>query len=68
MLVRKLEAAISESPDARWSSPQDLPNALEQHSGPPTRTQRRTGIRIGIGLILLALLVIVLLDHYGILH
>jgi hypothetical protein len=59
---------MSESPDARWTSPEHLPNALEQHSGPPTRGQRRTGIRIGIGLILLALLVIVLLDHYGILH
>jgi hypothetical protein len=59
---------MSESPNARWTSPKHPPNALEQPSGPPTPTQRRTGIRIGIGLILLALLVIVLLDHYGILH
>jgi hypothetical protein len=68
MLVRKLEAAMSESPDARWTSPKNLPNPPEQQRGPATPRQRRIGIRVGIGLILVALLVIILLDHYGILH
>jgi hypothetical protein len=68
MLVRKLEAAVSESPDARWTSPKDLPTPLEKQSGPPTPRQRRIGIRIGLGLMLAGLFVIILLDHYGILH
>ena len=59
---------MSESPDARWTNPEQLPNALEQHSGPPTPGQRRAGIRIGIGLMLLVLLVVALLDHYRVLH
>ena len=69
MLVRKLEAAMSESPEARWTSPNNPENPLEQQRRlPPTPSQRRMGIRIALGLMLLALLVIALLDHYGILH
>lgn len=68
MLVRKLEVAVSESPDARWRSPKDLPAAPENQIGPPTPRQRRIGNRIGLGLILAALFVIILLDHYGILQ
>ncbi|MGA7155761.1 MAG: hypothetical protein WBY53_02875 [Acidobacteriaceae bacterium] len=65
---------MAEYPDARWSSPENLPNHVEQHpasrkhSGPPTPQQRRLGNRIALGVMLAALLVIILLDHYGILH
>jgi hypothetical protein len=59
---------MSESPEARWTSPDNPPSPLEQRRLPPTPSQRRMGIRIGLGLMLLVLLVIALLDHYGILH
>ena len=68
MLVRKLEAAMSGSPDARWTGPSHPQQSLDQRRLPPTPSQRRMGIRIGLGLMLLLLLVIALLDHYGILH
>jgi hypothetical protein len=66
MLVRSSEAALSESPNAPWSSRD--PNPSQQRRLPPTPQQRRMGARIGLGVILLALAVILLLDHYGIIH
>jgi hypothetical protein len=68
MLVRKSEAAVSESPNAGWSSRNNPSNPPQQRRLPPTPKQRRMGNRIALGVILLALLVIVLLDHYGIIH
>jgi hypothetical protein len=68
MLVRKLEAAVSESPNAGWSSSNNAPNPSQQRRLPPTPRQRRMGNRIGIGVILLALAVIILLDHFGVIH
>lgn len=50
---------MSESPDVRWTNRRDHP---------PTPQQRRLGIRVALGIMLTALLVIILLDHYGILH
>ena len=55
---------MSPSPQVGRSSP----NPYGQRRLPPTRQQRRTGARIGVGLVLLALLVVFLLDHYGVLH
>jgi hypothetical protein len=68
MLVRKSEAAVSQSPNAGWSSRNNTSNPPQQRRLPPTPKQRRMGARIGIGVILLALAVIILLDHYGIIH
>lgn len=72
MLDRKLEAAVSDSPEARWESPDPSPDPAQyppqQRRLPPTPRQRRMGAQIGIALLVLALLVIVLLDHCGILH
>jgi len=59
---------VSESPEARWTSRNRSPRALNQSRLPPTPGQRRMGARIGIGVILLALLVIILLDRFGVLH
>ena len=67
MLVRKLEAAVSESPNAGWSSG-NSPNPPQQRRLPPTPKQRRLGNRIGIGVMLLALAVIILLDHFHVIH
>ena len=68
MLVRKSEAAVSESPNAGWSNSNNAPTPSQQRRLPPTPKQRRMGNRIGIGVILLALAVIVLLDHYHVIH
>jgi len=68
MLVRKSEAAVSESPNAGWSSRNDAPPPPQQRRLPPTPKQRRMGNRIGIGVILLALAVIILLDHFHVIH
>jgi hypothetical protein len=46
----------------------DQPNYSSQRRLPPTPRQRRIGTQIGIGVVLLALLVIILLDHYGVIH
>jgi len=68
MLVRKSEAAVSESPNAGWSNSSNAPNAPQQRRLPATPRQRRMGARIGIGVILLALAVIILLDRFGVIH
>jgi hypothetical protein len=68
MLVRKSEAAVSQSPNAGWSNSNDAPNPSQQRRLPPTPKQRRLGNRIGIGVILLALAVIILLDHFHVIH
>jgi hypothetical protein len=60
MLVQKLEPVMSDSP-ASESRKQPAPS-------PPTPSQRRLGTRLAIGIIVAALLAIILLDHYGILH
>ena len=54
---------MSQSPDTRSQS-----NPSQQRRLPPTPRQRRIGTQIGLGVILLALLVIILLDHYGVIH
>ena len=59
---------MSQSPNAGWSNSNNAPNPLQQRRLPPTPKQRRMGTRIGIGVILLALAVIILLDHYGVIH
>jgi hypothetical protein len=66
MLVRSSEAAVSPSPNAGRSS--HNPNPSQQRRLPPTPRQRRMGTRIALGVILLALAVIILLDHYGVIH
>ncbi len=74
MLVGKLEDVMSDSPDAGWTRSEDLHTPTEpqsfagRHASPPTPAQRRLGSRLGLGIMVLALLVIILLDHYGILH
>ena len=59
---------MSESPETPWTSPKSSPHSLEQRRLPPTPAQRRMGTRIGLGVIMLALLIIVLLDHFGVIH
>ncbi|HSY37633.1 MAG TPA: hypothetical protein VK814_17900 [Acidobacteriaceae bacterium] len=59
---------MSQSPNAGWSSSNHAPNPSQQRRLPPTPKQRRIGTQIGLGVILLALLVIILLDHYGVIH
>ncbi|WP_158789525.1 hypothetical protein [Granulicella sp. L46] len=59
---------MSESPNAGWSNSNNAPTPSQQRRLPPTPKQRRMGNRIGIGVILLALAVIVLLDHYHVIH
>ena len=56
---------MSRSPDVRWPNPGSPPT---QRRLPPTPEQRRMGVRIALGLMVLALLVIALLDHFGVLH
>ncbi len=68
MLVPKLEAAVSESPESPWTSRSKSPESLQQRRLPPTPEQRRMGTRIGIGVILAALAVIILLDRFGVIH
>jgi hypothetical protein len=68
MLDRKLEAAVSESPNAGWSSRNEAPSSPQQRRLPATPGQRRMGARIGIAVILLALAVIILLDRFGVIH
>jgi hypothetical protein len=58
---------MSESPEARWPNPKHSPS-IRPRRLPPTPQQRRMGTRIGIGVILLILFVIVLLDRLGIIH
>lgn len=69
MLVGKLETAMSDSL-ARVARRKHLSvsGILGSRNGPPTPSQRRLGTRLAIGIIVAALLAIVLLDHYGILH
>jgi hypothetical protein len=64
MLIRSPEAALSPSPDTRDLSA----HPPQQRRLPPTPSQRRMGTQIAIGLIVLALLIIFLLDHYGVIH
>ena len=59
---------MSPSPNADWSSRNTSPTSSQPRRLPPTPRQRRMGTQIGLGLIFLALLVIVLLDHYGVIH
>jgi hypothetical protein len=66
MLVRSSEAAVSQSPNAGPSSHNQNPS--QQRRLPPTPRQRRMGTQIGIGVIVFALLVIIVLDHYGVIH
>jgi hypothetical protein len=68
MLVRQLEDAVQESPETPWTSRNKSPEALQQRRLPPTPKQRRMGARIGIGVILAALVVIILLDRFGVIH
>jgi hypothetical protein len=68
MLVRQLEDAVQESPETPWTSRNKSPEPLQQRRLPPTPKQRRMGARIGIGVILAALLVIILLDRFGVIH
>ena len=68
MLVRQLEDAVQESPEPPWTSRSKSPELLQQRRLPPTPKQRRMGARIGIGVILAALLVIILLDRFGVIH
>jgi hypothetical protein len=73
MLIRNLEAAMSESPmsesrNSDWTNSNDLHHNLDPSIGPPTPAQRRLGARVAMGIIVAALLAIILLDHYGILH
>jgi ferric-dicitrate binding protein FerR (iron transport regulator) len=68
MLVRKSEAAVSQSPNAGWSNSNNAPNPPQQRRLPPTPKQRRMGTQIGLGVILLALAVIILLDHFHLIH
>lgn len=56
------------SPDARWTGRKHLTKILGDQTGPATPRQRRIGNRVALGLMFAALLAIVLLDHYGILH
>jgi hypothetical protein len=55
---------VSPSPDTRDS--RTYPS--QQRRLPATPRQRRMGTQIAISVILLALLVILLLDHYGVIH
>ena len=50
------------------SEPSPASESRKQPTGPPTPSQRRLGTRLAIGIIVAALLAIILLDHYGILH
>jgi hypothetical protein len=59
---------MSISPDARWTSRKHFTKILGDQTGPATPRQRRIGNRVAIGLMLAALLTILLLDHYGVLH
>jgi len=59
---------VQESPETPWTSRSKSPETLQPRRLPPTPKQRRMGARIGIGVILLALLVIILLDRFGIIH
>ncbi|MGA8939298.1 MAG: hypothetical protein WB439_09040 [Acidobacteriaceae bacterium] len=68
---------MTESPDARdasWPSPEDPPPGVEpppaaaRQIGPATPQQRRLGNRVALGIMFAGLLLIFLLDHYGILH
>lgn len=80
MLVRKSEAKMSETPDARdagdalWQRSENLPAGVQQDPaagrqvGPATPQQRRLGNRVALGIMFAGLLLIILLDHYGILH
>jgi hypothetical protein len=58
---------MSDSP-ARGASRKLLSGILGEHDGPPTRRQRHIGVGVAISLMLAALIVIIILDHYGILH
>ena len=59
---------MSDSPQNPWTSPNKSPDPPKQRRLPPTPGQRRLGARIGIGVILAALAVIILLDRFGIIH
>ncbi len=62
---------MSVSPDARdtrWAGHKHLSKILGDQTGPATPRQRRIGNRIALGLMFAALITILLLDHYGILH
>gem|GEM_PF-3794356 len=58
---------MSDSP-ARVASRKHLSGILGDHNGLPTRRQRHIGVGVAIFLMIAALIVIVILDHYGILH
>jgi len=69
MLIQKLEAAVQESPQSPWTSRSSSSESDDQQRRlPPTPKQRRTGARIGIGVMLLALAVIILLDRFHVIH
>ncbi len=68
MLVRKSEAAVQESPESPWTSHNRSSETHQQQRLPPTPKQRRAGARIGIGVMLVALAVIILLDRFHIIH
>jgi hypothetical protein len=58
---------MSDSP-ARGAGRKHLSGILGDHAGPPTRRQRHIGVGVAISLMLAALIAIIILDHYGILH
>jgi hypothetical protein len=61
--VQETPQSPSSSQTSRSSSSQ-----LQQRRLPPTPKQRRLGARIGIGVMLAALAVIILLDRFHVIH
>jgi hypothetical protein len=62
---------VQESPQNPWTSQtsHNRPSeTYQQRRLPPTPRQRRLGNRIAIGVILAALAVIILLDHFHVIH
>jgi len=59
---------VQESPQSPWTSRSSSSESPQQRRLPPTPKQRRTGARIGIGVMLAALAVIILLDRFGVIH
>ncbi len=59
---------MQESPESPWTSRNRSSETYQQRRLPPTPKQRRTGNRIAIGVMLAALAVIILLDHFHVIH
>jgi hypothetical protein len=58
---------MPEDPNARFDH-KDLSSPLADAAGTGTPRERHIGAAVAIGLMLIALLVIALLDHYGVIH